>query len=319
MKKVINTKGTHGLLHNPGCDFQRLVYWMNKTDAVDENVHIAPYFIPTLALLGACFSLESYINMVGQTIDEDWNSFDKGPVPVKDRLERIYSKLNKSLNCGGGIWQEVLWLFKIRVSLVHPQYVNKTETRTEHYEIPTIFQKVKQEYPPEKSKRILENAIDALLKDADLLKLKDHWQMRTYDEFPSEIYQVHEILDRYIAIHDKIFKFSLRKAIPIPGISKPIDYGLHFRELSSLISALEKVAESASNRDVVPNVFQQFVTALLKTMQFLRDMCQQLHGKSQGDLQSYSRQQYKSDIARYEGLVEEYRSRGSALNDYIHK
>ena len=132
MKKSINTEGIHELLHNPGYDFRRLVYWMNKTNVNDKNIHIAPYFIPVLALLGVCFSLEAYINMVGQKIDKDWNNFDKGPIPLKDRLKRIYSKLNKSLDCSKGIWQKVLVLFKIRVSLVHPQYVNKTETRSEH-------------------------------------------------------------------------------------------------------------------------------------------------------------------------------------------
>ena len=43
---------------------------------------------------------------------------------------------------------------------------------------------------------------------------------------PNEIYQVYSILNRYIVIHDAIFKFSLRKAIPIPGVFKAIDYGL---------------------------------------------------------------------------------------------
>ena len=138
-------------------------------------------------------------------------------------------------------------------------------------------------------------------------------------ELSSKIYQVHEILDSYIAIHDKIFKFSLRKAIPIPGIFKSIDYGQCFRDLGSLISALEQVADPASNRAGLPSVFQQYVAALLKTMLFLREMCKQLRVKSQGDLQSYSMQQYKSDVAIYERLVEEYRSLGSALNDYIRK
>jgi len=135
----------------------------------------------------------------------------------------------------------------------------------------------------------------------------------------SEMYQMHEILDGYIAIHDKIFKFSLRKAIPIPGLFKPIDYGQHFRELGSLVSALEQVVNSVSNGAEVPSVFQQYAMSLMKTMQFLRDMCKQLHDKSQGDLQSYTMLQYKSDVVMYERLVEEYRSLGSALNAYIRK
>ncbi|MEK6692627.1 MAG: hypothetical protein AABY44_04285 [Nitrospirota bacterium] len=136
-------------------------------------------------------------------------------------------------------------------------------------------------------------------------------------ELPNEMYQVHSILERYVVIHDKIFKFSLRKAIPIPGLFKPIDYGQHFRELDSLISALEQLAISTSNKAGIPNVFQQYVTALLKTMQFLRDMCRRLYDKSQGDLQSYKMGQYKSDVTRYEGLVEKYRSLGSTLNESI--
>ena len=138
-------------------------------------------------------------------------------------------------------------------------------------------------------------------------------------ELPNEMYQVHAILERYIAIHDKIFKFSLRKVIPIPGLFKPIDYGQHFRKLDSLVSALEQLAISTGNRAGVPSVFQQYVMALLKTMQFLRDMCTRLCDKSQGDLQSYTMGQYKSDVTIYEGLVEKYRSLGLTLNEYIRK
>jgi hypothetical protein len=58
---------------------------------------------------------------------------------------------------------------------------------------------------------------------------------------------------------------------------------------------------------------------LLQTMQFLRDMCRRLYDKSQGDLQSYTISQYKSDVTTYEGLTEKYRSLGSTLNEYIRK
>ena len=138
-------------------------------------------------------------------------------------------------------------------------------------------------------------------------------------ELPSEIYKVHEILNRYIAVHDKIFKFSLRKVVPIPGLFKSIDYGQHFGELGSLVSALERVVNSTSNRADVPGVFQRYASALIKAMQSLRDMCKQLHDKSQGDLQSYTAHQYKSDVAIYDKLVEEYRSLGSTLNEYIRR
>ena len=136
-------------------------------------------------------------------------------------------------------------------------------------------------------------------------------------EPPYEFYQVHEVLDRYIAIHDDIFKPSWRKAIPIPGIFKAIDYGQHFRDLSSLISALEQIADSENSSAEPLRVFTEYVSALLKTMQFLREMCRKLHEKSEGDLRSYKMQQYKWDADTYKMLVQEYLSLGMALNLYL--
>jgi hypothetical protein len=136
---------------------------------------------------------------------------------------------------------------------------------------------------------------------------------------PSEIYQVNSILDRYIVIHDAIFKFSLRKAIPIPGVFKPIDYWQHLRVLDALVSELQEIVESTTNITTVPNVFQQYIGALQGTMQFLRDMCRRLYEKSHGDLRSYTQGQYKSDVTKYEMLVKNYRELGTKLNEVIRK
>jgi len=138
-------------------------------------------------------------------------------------------------------------------------------------------------------------------------------------EIPNEIYQVQAILDRYIVVHDKIFGFSLRKVIPIPGIFRPIDFGQHFRELDSLASALEEVSICTRHRAELPEVFHQYVIALLRTIQFLRYICNRLYDKSEGDLQSYKMNQYKSDVAIYEGLVDKYCLLGSKFNEYICK
>ncbi|MFH1821567.1 MAG: hypothetical protein ABH852_03900 [Methanobacteriota archaeon] len=138
-------------------------------------------------------------------------------------------------------------------------------------------------------------------------------------QIPDEMYQAHTILERYVEIHDKIFKFSWRKAIPIPGLFKPIDYAQHLRELDSLASELKQLVISISSRTEVPDVFHKFIAALLETIQFLRDMCRRLYDKSEGDLRSYTMNQYNSDVATYEELVNKYRLLGSALNEYIRK
>jgi hypothetical protein len=139
------------------------------------------------------------------------------------------------------------------------------------------------------------------------------------NKIPDEIYQAHTILERYVVIHDTIFKFSWRKAIPIPGIFKPIDYGQHAEELNALASALQQIIITIANKTDIPDVFQKFVAALFETIKFLRDICTRLYHKSEGDLQSYPMNEYKADMARYEDLVNRYHSLGSAVNEYIYK
>jgi len=108
--------GKYELNHNPGYDFKRFVDWMN------EDGPIPPYFVPVLALLGACFSIEGYIDMVDQEVNSECDRFDASSRRLKERLEFIYSQTGKRLDCGSGLWQEVLSLFKIRQQFVHPVY-----------------------------------------------------------------------------------------------------------------------------------------------------------------------------------------------------
>lgn len=127
--------------------------------------------------------------------------------------------------------------------------------------------------------------------------------------------QVRLIQERYSQIHEKIFKFSWRENIPIPGFFKPIDYGHHFVELDSLVSALEEAAVPTNRGAQDTSPFQQYVTALLDAMRFLRDMCKRLHDKKQGVQKNYTMDQYESDIATYHALVAKYRLLGSKTNE----
>lgn len=116
--------------------------------------------------------------MVGQHVDPNWADFDKGPISLKERLQRIYCLKQKTLDFGQGIWQEVLTFFKTRVELVHPSFISKTEVRDS--EIPTVFERVGQKYPLSKIIKISEGAIDTLLADTSLQRLKNTWQQQGY-------------------------------------------------------------------------------------------------------------------------------------------
>ena len=136
-------------------------------------------------------------------------------------------------------------------------------------------------------------------------------------DVPDEMTRVHTILEEYVTIHDAIFKFSWRKAIPIPGLFKAIDYGRHFNELSRLGAELEALSSALNAKPEVPEVFSRYTEALLQTIQLLRQMCGQLHEKSQGEFETYSMSEYNSDVKRYEGLVSKYHALGTALNKYM--
>lgn len=60
-------------------------------------------------------------------------------------------------------------------------------------------------------------------------------------QITSLAYQVNDILSRYVVIHDAIFKSSIRKILPIPGLFKAIDYGSHYHELDDLHSDLADI------------------------------------------------------------------------------
>ncbi len=120
--------------------------------------------------------------MVGQKLDENWSEFDKGLVPIKDRIKRIYEIKNKEIDFGKGVWQKVLKLFKTRVSLVHPKYVKVTREN----EAPDLFQEIQQKYTVTQIKQIIETAIDTLLSETGLDNLKDVYHMRFYSGPPRE-------------------------------------------------------------------------------------------------------------------------------------
>ncbi len=171
-------KGTYGIDHNPGFDFLRLANNLSEIDATNSHLPFAPYYIPVIALLSGCCSIEAYVNMVGFKTDADWEAFDKGHVTIKERIKHIHEKLDIKPDFSQGVLQETLNLFKMRNSLVHPRYNKKEEQREEH--IPDLFDDLDQEYPAIKSQKIAKDTIDYLLSISKLEKLKDHWRSSSY-------------------------------------------------------------------------------------------------------------------------------------------
>ncbi len=134
-------------------------------------------------------------------------------------------------------------------------------------------------------------------------------------DLPEGLIRTNDILDEYVAIHDSIFKFSWRKALSsIPRLFKATDFGVHIRELDRLASDLTEISAALKAEPGALEGSHQYTTALLETIQALREICQRFHEQSQGDLSKYPMSEYNVDLKSYEDLVKTSQELGIALN-----
>ena len=141
-------------------------------------------------------------------------------------------------------------------------------------------------------------------------------------------WNVNDLLSQYVAIHDDIFKTSIRHAIPIPGIFKAIDFGAHLEKVKNIIPELENcdnkiksLAESTSGQErEYLDLLSRYVGALIETGSRLKVVVGALYDKSQSFVNSnYDWKNYKSDLAKYEQAVQDYMVIGGSLNELFEK
>ena len=138
-------------------------------------------------------------------------------------------------------------------------------------------------------------------------------------DLPDELIRINAILHEYVAIHDAIFKFAWRKAIPIPGLFKPTDFGTHFKDLSRLASKLATISSALKADPEALKGTHEYAAALLESVQALRNICGRFYEKSQGHVSKYPMAEYNADLKIYEGLVNRCQEFGIALNRQLHK
>ncbi|GIW69314.1 MAG: hypothetical protein KatS3mg101_0061 [Patescibacteria group bacterium] len=141
-------------------------------------------------------------------------------------------------------------------------------------------------------------------------------------------WNVNDLLSQYVAIHDDIFKTSIRHAIPIPGIFKAIDFGAHLGKVENIIPELENcgskiksLAESVNGQErEYLDLLARYVGALIETVSRLKVVVGALYAKSQSFVNSkYDWKNYKSDLASYEQSVQDYMAIGGRLNELFEK
>jgi len=136
-------------------------------------------------------------------------------------------------------------------------------------------------------------------------------------DLPEELIRTNSILGEYVAIHDAIFKFSWRKALPIPGLFKTTDFGSHFRDLDRLASKLAAISAKLKEEPGSLEGSHQYTAGLLEAIHALREICRRFYEQSQGDLGKYPMAEYNADLKTYEGLMNKCQELAVALNQHI--
>lgn len=135
---------------------------------------------------------------------------------------------------------------------------------------------------------------------------------------------VNDLLSQYIEIHDDIFKTSIRRIIPIPGIFKAIDFEGHLTksEHIGLVLAnrqaeiLSLIIRSEGLEREYLDLLNTYVEKLIETVGHLKVVLRALYAKSRSFKDSnYDWSNYKEDLARYEQSVDDYLAIGGILND----
>ena len=129
--------------------------------------------------------------------------------------------------------------------------------------------------------------------------------------------EVNEVLTRYIQIHNDVFKSSIRRIIPIPGLFQSIDYGKHYDNLTALTNELEAIISVVSGNNEFAGALREYTQVLFQTISSLREICRKLYEKSQGDMESYPKSQYDADMAEYNSYERTHKALGERLNQYL--
>jgi hypothetical protein len=128
---------------------------------------------------------------------------------------------------------------------------------------------------------------------------------------------VHKVLTRYIKVHNDIFKASVRRIIPIPGIFQSIDYRKHHDNLFELTQELEIIIPKNLGNDEFACVLREFAQALYDTISTLREICKKLYKKSQNESNAYPKKQYELDLKVYHSCERKHQILGERLNLFI--
>jgi len=131
--------------------------------------------------------------------------------------------------------------------------------------------------------------------------------------------KISNLLKKYVAIHNIVFKFSWRRIIYLPFIFEAIDFNNLCNQVKQILSELEtynqQINRLIENTTQKENLFARsllkYCIALMETISLLKELLYQLYLKSKKlnkyNLNKYNKQYnlYKDSIGKYIGIGEQ--------------
>ncbi|MFC1643904.1 hypothetical protein ACFL5C_01080 [Candidatus Omnitrophota bacterium] len=129
------------------------------------------------------------------------------------------------------------------------------------------------------------------------------------------------IINDYVKVEDYVFKFSLRRVLPIPGFFEKIDYEKCYLTLGRLIeqlsfheSFLEKHMSNFEDEALrnYAETMGDYCIALKSAITLFRAVCYKLYNKGRGSL-FYRYPTYNRDLKNYKNAINNYKMSGEKL------
>lgn len=136
---------------------------------------------------------------------------------------------------------------------------------------------------------------------------------------------INNILTRYIQIHDAIFKFSLKKILPLPFAFKKIDFENLFLDTKDLLGELTEIRFKLLESRLLDTNNKEFYETVIPYVENFREILQLLSyislslSKKINDPKSYQFSEYQKSIAEYNELRELHQKMGQNLNIIFNK
>ena len=140
-------------------------------------------------------------------------------------------------------------------------------------------------------------------------------------------YEIAAIRSRYQEIHNALFKFSLRNAIPLPGLRRPIDLATHDQDLNALRAQIVRIQgdlAALSDHELtkraateIRDMLRQYAESLEETVARLQTICRALRREREGHSShtDYRAGRYLTDLAAYDASIQCYRKLGKRLDE----